>query len=212
MLILALMTACVEYGLHSPKDQTGLADDTAAFDSTPPDLTTDDSAYNPEDPNNEDPPRAACDEVELAWSWWATAPFTGPADPTDGAGLPFWDPEATPQLSAISLPDLDIPVGSDRAYRATFTLSGVPDALLLSLQSDDGLWLWVNGEPAGHWGGDYQEEGCVNENARCVQTVAVPALDITPLLRRGENVIAARVSNPVANAWFEILPSCQEDR
>lgn len=207
MVSLLILVGCVEYGLHEGKDQAGLPVDSAWSDSAPVDDSVDTAAY-PEDPHNEPP--LPCASVDLDWRWEATAPFTGAADPTDNGGLPWWDPRANPSTAPVTLPHVDIPVGSDRAYRATFSLDALPAALQLSLQSDDGLWLWVNGVEVGHWGGDYQQEGCVNDNARCVQTVEVPELDITPWLQPGENLIAARVSNPVMNAWFEILPRCED--
>ncbi|MCA9299663.1 MAG: hypothetical protein KDA28_11385, partial [Phycisphaerales bacterium] len=73
---------------------------------------------------------------------------------------------------------------------------------------DDGLWVWVNGTYVGNWGGAWQEEGCVNENAECLVTIQVDPIDVTDLLVVGTNTLAARVSNPVANAYFEILPEC----
>jgi len=39
----------------------------------------------------------------------------------------------------------------------------------------------------------------------------VPAQDITDLLVPGENVVAARVSNAVMNAWFEVLTECVDE-
>ena len=35
-------------------------------------------------------------------------------------------------------------------------------------------------------------------------------LDVTDLIRPGRNVVAARVSNPVMNTYFDVLPECQD--
>ena len=111
---------------------------------------------------------------------------------------------------SVTLPHTDIPVGADRAYRAWFDLTAVPLSMYLNIQSDDGLWLYVNGQPVGHWGGDWQQEGCVNEHANCLETTSIEPVDITPWLVPGSNLLAARVSNPVENAYFEISPECRE--
>ncbi len=62
----------------------------------------------------------------------------------------------------------------------------------------------------GQWGGGWQEEGCVNDEANCGETTEVAPVDVTALLVAGENTIAARVSNPVVNSYFSITPECIE--
>ncbi|MCB9699689.1 MAG: beta galactosidase jelly roll domain-containing protein, partial [Alphaproteobacteria bacterium] len=137
--------------------------------------------------------------------------FTQRSDPTDGQGRVFWNPAAdTGSYTAVTLPDTATPPGSDRAYVATFTLTDIPLNLSLELQSDDGVWVWLNGTAVGHWGGAWQQEGCVNENANCLVTTVVPPIDVTSLLVPGTNTLAARVSNSVENNFFEIIPRCIE--
>ena len=86
----------------------------------------------------------------------------------------------------------------------------VPAGLSLDLQSDDGLWVYVNGTEIGHWGGSWQAEGCVNDNAWCGVTTQVDPVDITPWLNAGENLVAARVSNAIDGAWFELTVICAQ--
>ncbi|MCB9760528.1 MAG: hypothetical protein H6739_11870 [Alphaproteobacteria bacterium] len=212
LLPLVFALGCVEYGLEKYNDNVEPAVDSGWQETAlDPDPDTGADTGPQEDPNNEDPP-VGCDQFELTpWSWWGSPPFDGPDDPTDGAGVPFYEPAAAVEgWSGVTLPDRNIPVHNDRVYRADVTLDRLPPALHLSLQSDDGIWLWVNGAFVGHWGGGWQEEGCVNENAQCLVTVSVDDLDITEHLVEGPNTIAARVSNPVANAWFEVIPYCVE--
>ncbi|MCB9744408.1 MAG: hypothetical protein H6741_21835 [Alphaproteobacteria bacterium] len=213
LALLALAPGCMDYGFDKLSDKPGPADvDSAweALDSAPPaDAPPEDSGW---EPGNEEQPPLECDELPLTgWSWLGSAPFAAPEDPSDGAGLPFYEPGFDASgFQAVALPDRDIPVYTDRVYRARVTLDALPVNLSLEVQSDDGLWIWVNGEPVGHWGGAWQQEGCVNESALCLQTIRVDAIDVTPYLVEGENLIAARVSNPVANAYFEIIPHCIE--
>lgn len=171
------------------------------------------------DPTGDDPAGDNVDEYPpcedtldtFTWDWWASQGFTDEADPTDESGRPFYEPDAyMVGWHTIVMPVVDIPPGHDMAFRAHFTIENLPPALFLSMQSDDGIWFWVNGTEVGHWGGDWQEEGCVNENAECTETTTVPPQDITDLLVPGDNVVAARVSNPVMNAWFEVLTECVE--
>lgn len=195
-----LLAACSDYGLSSkPKP------------ADPPEETTPPPPPPEPEPEPEpEPPEPSCDDFEPPlWVWVASEPFLGADDPLDGAGLPFWDPAADLSgFTPVVLPDLGIPVGWDRAYVATFDLAEIPFNLSLNLQSDDGIWVWVNGTLAGHWGGEWQQEGCVNENANCLVTSAVAPVDVTGLLVVGTNVLATRVSNPILNAYFEILPEC----
>jgi len=174
--------------------------DTGTPVTTPPvDSTTDTGT----------PPPPSCDEIDLSWSWLGSPPFADPADPADTKGQPFHSSAfAGLGWSAVAIPDRSIDPGFDRAYRAEMELPHVPPALTISLQSDDGIWLWVNGIEVAHHGGDWQQEGCVNENAECLVTERVADIDITSYLVVGTNVIAARVSNAVENSYFELLPTC----
>lgn len=196
LAIVVLATGCSEYGVGSkPETPPGPLDTgTPPAATTPPVVTT--------------PP--SCDgEVLPTLSWVGSASFSDPADPVDGGGLPFWDPAADlADWAPVAIPDTTIPVGLDRAYVARFALTDVPYDLSLDLESDDGITVWVNGEEIGAWGGSWQMEGCVNEHANCVVTTDVPAVDVTDRLVVGDNVVAARVSNPVLNSWFEVVPLC----
>lgn len=218
---LLLACACSEYGLAGLGKATHPVDTGAPLALDPEDSAPTSDTAAPQDtatPATELPGRdseaeatAPCDQVPLSWSWQASPAFAGAGDPVDGGGLPFYDPDASPSgWVALSLPDTTIPVHQDRAYRAWVELPALPAGLTLELQSDDGLWLWVNGAAVGHWGGDWQEEGCVNEDANCLARVDVAPVDITPWLVEGQNLIAARVSNPVMHSWFELKPSCVE--
>ncbi len=190
LLLLPLTIGCVDYGLTGLEVAEGGGDAVTAEAVIEPAL--DCAAFG-----------------ALGLTWEAGASFTDFADPTDSEGTPFWDPSAAlDSFSGVSLPHRDIPVGSDRAYVGSFWLDTLPPGLFVDIQSDDGLWVWVNGVEVGHWGGDWQEEGCVNENAECLYTVDIDPVEVTDLLVPGENRFAARVSNPVANAWFELTPSC----
>lgn len=147
-----------------------------------------------------------------SWTWWGSQPFAEEADPTDSSGRPWYatDYEMV-GWSTVSMPDSGhCPSGYDRAYRAWFTVSDVEHRFKFRLQSDDGIWLYVNGEFVGHWGGDWQEEGCVNDDAGCEVTVEVDPLNITEHLRAGENLVAARVSNAVNTHYFDLQWECED--
>jgi hypothetical protein len=202
-----VLWGCQEYGLGTKPD-VGATVDTGSAPQTTPDTPTTPPATTPPGTT----PPAGCEAfVEPAVRWVGSPPFTEADDPVDAGGLLFWEPAAdVGGWVEVAIPDRDIPIGTDRAYVGTFSLASLPPNLSVSLQSDDGIWLWVNGVEVGHWGGAWQQEGCVNENARCLVTTTVPAVDVTPLLQLGDNVFAARVSNPVFDAWFEVLLSCRD--
>ncbi len=205
---LLLAAGCSDQGLRLLPDGTIVVeDDEPAEDPTPEQEPDEDPTPTP------DPDPVTCEDWdEPDWIWLASPPFSDEADPSDAAGLPFWEPGfVPPDWQTIELPDSGTtPQGTDRAYLAVVKFTELPPILHLSLQSDDGLWLWINGEYMGHWGGEWQMEGCVNENAGCVDSVDVPDLDITELLVEGDNLVAARVSNPLQDNWFEVLPFCIE--
>jgi hypothetical protein len=198
-----LAVACSDYGLSGKPEEPPV----------PPESTPTPPEPEPEPPEPEVPePEPSCADFEApTWEWLGSTPFLGEPDLTDMQGMPFWEPVADRStFTPVALPDMGIPVGWDRAYTAEFELTELPYNLSLSLQSDDGLWLWLNGQLLGHWGGAWQQEGCVNENANCLVTSEVPPVDLTPHLEIGPNVLAARVSNPVLNAYFELIPLCVE--
>jgi hypothetical protein len=190
--------ACSDYGLAGKPD----TETTPETEPEPEPEPEPDTAVEPID----------CEGVSFDdWAWAASPPFAEEADPTDGSGS-FWHEVAfAPDgYTAVSLPHQDIPVGNDRIYHAHFTLTELPPDVSLGLQSDDGLRVYVNGASVGAWGGGWQEEGCVNEEASCKEHEQVDPISITHLLTTGENTIAARVTNPVVSAYFSIIPECVE--
>lgn len=210
---LLLLLACTEYTIDPKAEDPAPADDTAAEDTdTAPPIDTapaEDTA-----PDETVPSTVPCDDVDLgALQWWGSQPFATEPDPTDGSGRAFYaDGFDLVGWSTVALPDSGHnPPGNDRAYRAVLSRPAV-ERLFVELQSDDGLWLWVNGAPVGQWGGGWQEEGCVNDEANCSETETVAPVEITAFLRDGENVLAARVSNAVAQAYFHLHAYCVEAR
>ncbi len=151
-----------------------------------------------------------CEGVDVGWSWAASAPFADNVDPSDAAGAFFYEAGFDEEAwSAVTLPDVGaIPEANDRAYRAVVQLPAFDADLLVTPQSDDGIWLYVNGDIVGHWGGDWQVEGCVNEAANCTDTTVVQPVSIGDLLVEGENIVAARVSNPLVDSFFDLTARC----
>lgn len=204
---------CTEYGLEksvgdadAPGEDTGdpPAVDTATDDPPGEDTGSGEATVDP----------VPCEQLELdAVEWWGSQPFGEAADPTDGSGAPWYTPGFDRTgWSTVALPDSGhTPAGQDRAYRGSFTLAAVPDAVFIDVQSDDGLWLYVNGAAVGHWGGGWQEEGCVNDEAACLVTNVVDPVEVTPYLQAGENLVAARVSNAVENSFFQLHALCADE-
>lgn len=218
------LAACSDYYLHAglqPNLPPPEADDSEVDSpAEPADLPADpgEPADPPDEtgPIEEDPPEDPpelpdCEDTVIAdWQWWGSMPFGYEEHPADGAGRAFYEPDHQMiDYSTVSMPDQGhTPPGYDRVYRATFEVWGLPPALFLSMQSDDGMWFFVNGEEVGHWGGDWQMEGCVNDDANCEESFVVDPVDISGLLVEGVNTVAARVSNAVDNAYFDVYTEC----
>ncbi|MEQ1502222.1 MAG: hypothetical protein ABMB14_08320 [Myxococcota bacterium] len=211
--IAALCAGCSEYDVKSEPGTALPPGDTASpfdpIDTTPPATTPPDTTP----PVETTPPAPSCDTfVPPAWSWVGSDPFATEPDPVDPTGLPFWDPLADDSaFAAVALPDRTIPIGLDRVYVGRWTEASLPFDLSFELESDDGIWLWMNGAFVGHWGGDWQQEGCVNEHANCLVTTVVAAVDVTDRVVVGENQLAVRVSNPVSNAYFDLIAHCRDE-
>ncbi|MCB9683102.1 MAG: hypothetical protein H6733_16680 [Alphaproteobacteria bacterium] len=197
---LPLCLGCVEYGI-APKP-----DDPLVPVDTDTDVVVVDTA-----PDTVPPPTCA-DATLTVGSWVASPTFTGADDPVDGLARPFHDPTADVSgWSPVTPPDRNaIPQGSDRAYRLTVDVTGTPPRVVMDLQSDDGLTVWIDGQRVGQWGGQWQQEGCVNDAAECIETIAVPPIDVSTWLTEGSHVVALRVSNPVAGSYADVRPRCVE--
>jgi von Willebrand factor type D domain/Beta-galactosidase jelly roll domain len=153
-------------------------------------------------------PASTCAASGVALAW-GTGPFsTVEADPTDAGGIPWYAPDYDDSaFAAVELPDSSIPAGQDGFYRTTFELTAAPANLALQVRSNDGMWLYVNGQFQGHWGGAFQQGGCVNGSG-CAANTALAPLPIADLLLPGRNVIAVRVSNPNAGSYFSLVAAC----
>ncbi len=197
--LLLLAAACSDYQVWNEPDPA--SDGDADTDSdTDTDVEVPDTGSRP----------VTCADIDLTgWSWLASPPLSTISDPVDLAGIPFYWAQFSPDgWTSTVLPDQNTPVGFDRAFRAQFELPILPPGAVLDLASDDGIWIWLNGAPVGHWGGDFQDEGCVNDNADCLLTIPVAPIEITDFLVLGNNTIAGRGSNPVLNSWFEVTARC----
>lgn len=142
--------------------------------------------------------------------WWGSMPFSTEADLEDPAGQPYYATSFDlKDWSTVSNPDSGhTPSGSDKAYRVDLTLAATGPAIWVDLQSDDGLWLYVNEVFVGHWGGDWQEEGCVNDDANCATFEYADPVDVTAHLHAGPNVLAVRVSNAIDQSYMGVRPRC----
>ena len=211
---LVLLVACSDYHLKRGDEPVGPGDDTAAppAETGAPPVDSHDSPPRGDTGQAIDERPCADDPDTRSWPWWGSQPFAEEADPTDSSGRAYYDPDFDMVgWSTVSVPDSGhCPEGYDRAYRATFTVSDLDHKITLAPQSDDGIWLYLNGAFIGHWGGDWQEEGCVNDDADCVETVTVPPVNVTDALVVGENTIAARVSNAIAGHYFELVYDCED--
>ena len=152
-----------------------------------------------------DPPAPTCTaRPGVDWSW-KVGPFSADeADPADASGTPWYalgfDDSA---YAAVSLPDTGIPPAEDGLYRTVFDLTAVPEKFTVDVQSDDGLWLYVNAELIGHWGAASHEGGCVNIGS-CAANTSVTPISIAPWLVSGTNVLAVRVTNGDGGSSFMI--------
>lgn len=130
-----------------------------------------------------------------AETWRASPVSADCVGPSDTNGHPWYELDFDDsQWVSVSLPDVNtIPSGQDRYYRLSYNLTGTLATKVL-LTSDDGAWLYVNGQQVGHWGGNCHAGGTVNN----VQA------DTTPYLQQGENVIAVHVSNGASGSQFNL--------
>lgn len=108
----------------------------------------------------------------------------------------------------ISMPDRDWGCENcDRYYRGYFYVSSIKTFAknyLLSINSDDGIWIYINGNYAGHLGGAIHQQGCVNMTW-CWENRSVKPININEYLIKGKNVIAVHVSESINNEYFNCL-------
>lgn len=91
-----------------------------------------------------------------------------------------------------------------RRYRGTFYLDGVNNSAKVSLTSDDGIWVYVNGRYLGHWGGDSSNPLlCVN-SVSCFKSQTVGDLAVGGYLKQGKNVISAIVYDGGGSEYFDL--------
>lgn len=197
LCVVVLCVGCNEYGITAKSPEI-------------PEVIDTDVGLSPEVPPEVIP---SCDDVSWTFGEWrASLPFEGPEDFRDSAGMPFWDVDfRDAELAPVVLPDVgSIPPGFDRVYTSTLEVSGNAPSWSMELQSDDGIAIWVDGVPVGAWGGRWQEEGCVNDAANCVQFELVDPVDITEHLTDGPHELAVRVSNPVESSYADVRLHCLE--
>ncbi len=227
VLLPFVLSACSDYYLHTglqpnPPPLGQDEDDPDDYDEPatlpgdpddpgdPPDEIDPLEEEQPEEPEEPEELPDCEDTIMAEWQWWGSLPFGYEEHPYDGMGRAFYEPDYQMiDYSTVGMPDQGhTPPGYDRVYRATFDLWGEPPALFLSMQSDDGMWFFVNGVEVGQWGGGWQEEGCVNDDANCEESITIDPIDISDLLVEGSNVVAARVTNAIDNTYFDVYTEC----
>jgi len=129
-------------------------------------------------------------------TWKASPVAEDCAGPIDADGRSWFEPGFDDSLwVGLLLPDRGtIPSGQDRYYRLHYSVSEQA-ATELTLSTDDGAWLYVNGQLVGQWGGDCQGEGGADS----------AAIDIGAFLQPGDNLIAVHVHNGPGDSLFSFL-------
>ena len=129
-------------------------------------------------------------------TWKASPVAEDCAGPIDADGRSWFEPGFDDSLWVdLLLPDRGtIPTGQDRYYRLHYSVSEQA-ATELTLSTDDGAWLYVNGQLVEKWGGDCQGEGGADS----------AAIDIGAFLQPGDNLIAVHVHNGPGDSLFSFL-------
>jgi murein DD-endopeptidase MepM/ murein hydrolase activator NlpD len=141
--------------------------------------------------------RIAADPFIATGETWKASPVGEDcAGPIDGNGRSWYEAEFDDSFWAdLPLPDNNtIPSGQDRYYRLHYHISELTTTEV-TLSTDDGVWLYVNGQLAGQWGGDCQGEGGADG----------ALVDISAYLQPGDNLIAVHVHNGPGDSLFNVL-------
>ena len=130
--------------------------------------------------------------------WWKAFPsvIASCEGPKDSLGNLWYEPDFDDSAwTVIALPQQNtIPENRDGFYRATFNLSDF-GTVFLNFESDDGIWIYVNGESLGHWGGDCHEARNVGDEE---------SVEITDLVKPGRNHLAVHVSNGPKSSLMDL--------
>jgi len=135
--------------------------------------------------------------ISTAGETWKASPVGEDcAGPIDAGGRSWFEVEFDDSpWTDVQLPDSStIPTGQDRYYRLHYDVAE-PITTEVTLSTDDGAWLYVNGQLVGQWGGDCQGEGGA-EGA---------VVDIGTYLLPGDNLIAVHVHNGPGDSLFNLL-------
>lgn len=128
--------------------------------------------------------------LNLSDTSWTSAGFN------DGA----WKNETLPKRSGW---DCD---NCYKRFRGTFELGEIAQDLKLGFASDDGIWVYINGQFMGNWGGTSPANLlCVNQGG-CANNINVPDIKMNNLVQ-GKNVISLVVydggGGEYVSAWIK---------
>jgi hypothetical protein len=95
--------------------------------------------------------------------WYRTTNLADCNGPADSSGLQWYMPAYNDSswLQA-SLPESNWGCNNCDRYHRRWLIAGPDSTIFLALSSDDGLWLYIDGEYIGHWGGDCHQGGTVS--------------------------------------------------
>src|SRR5262245_41314446 len=174
-------------------------------------------------------------QLEADAEWRATVEFKAVRDLKDPARRSWYGPDYDDgKWELVQLPDENSfgnKIPYERLYRSRFlvsdpkesvkvTMSPSPpsadamptsqesEAVNLIFASDDGIWIYVNGNFLGHWGGSSREGGCGNDPfKRCGLDRTVPPVPVPEtFLHPGENVLSVKVHNgQCCYSYFNLL-------
>jgi len=146
------------------------------------------------------------DELDAGRDGWKVKVYNS----TNCSGPSNWETMGYNDSSWINItlptPCKDTCTDCDFYFRKKINISGTPLSVKYKFNSDDGIWLWVNGNYVTHHGADCNKGGCAGGGGGCCNGAENDVWrDITSYFNAGDNIVAVHLSEHLGNEYLDML-------